>query len=798
MRFSIVMINYNGEKTVKRAVQSMLDQDYPDVEIICVDDASTDSGIDYLKECSEKHSNVRLVRHEVNKGRNSGRISGMKAATGDYILFLDSDDELCPNLCSTLAKVLEKKQYDIVGFGTEIVFEGVFSDESKRANEELLMLPEGEILGDDIIDSYFNTGSINFTVWNKCYSRELIAKVLGVIKDEVLNLSEDYYLSFIVSHYATSYFGISDKLIKYSFGNGISTAKKMTFEKILSNAVFLKAAYDSCRLFVDETGLGKNEIAHADSGERDCIGGLFIKMRYLSAEEKEKAFAFIRKTFGDNKVIASLATAFWDDVEYVMSLVDFEKAFPRKEGDLRTIGLYYHRLYNGGTEKLITQMAEYLVGAGYKVVVITDAPVNELDYPLPTGAVRVSLNEKYPVENGKGYYARCEKIVACIKEHGIDAVVNNAYASDYAPWDLLAVKSTGAAFIPYCHSVFMAGQIDGWPGIIRKTAPYRFADGIITLSDVDRLFWSTVNPRVHQVINPVRHISKPGGNKERAHNVIWIGRLDDDNKNPYDALHIFQRVLQLVPDAKLFMCGHAPEERLKDMKEVSVLFGIDKNVEFVGYTTEPEKYYEKSEIMLMTSNYEGFPLVVTESFSYGIPVVMYDLPYLTLTKNSEAVVGVSYKDIDTAAEMIVRIMTDEKLKDTMSLKAVEEAQTFKNVDIGKMWTAVFDSIAANEKTVSDTEISHAMMEFVSTVKLAFKETSFKIDVQEKKIKQCYDIMENSYKEYCETLKQVEALQKEVDNFKYGGTGGFLVRKIRGFIWLVKNKGFKYAVSRIFK
>lgn len=798
MKFSIVMINYNGEKTVKRAVQSMLDQDYPDVEIICVDDASTDSGIDYLKECAEKHSNVRLVRHEVNKGRNSGRISGMKAATGDYVLFLDSDDELCPDLCSTVAKVLKKKRYDIVGFGTETVYEGVFSDEAKKANEDYLALPEGEIVGDGIIDSYFNTGSINFTVWNKCYSRELISKVLCVIKDGVINLSEDYYFNFIVSHYAASYFGISDKLIKYSFGEGISTARKLSFEKILANVDSLMAAYGNCRLFTEETGLGKNELSHVDRGERECIGGLFIKMRFFSPEGREKAFDLIRESFGDLKIISSLAATFLGNADYAMSIVDLGKKYPRREGSFRTIGLYYHRLYNGGTEKLITQMAEYLVGAGYKVVVITDAPVNELDYPLPEGVSRVALNEEYPVKTGNNYHVRCEKIVSCIREHGIDAVVNNAYASDYAPWDMLAVKSTGAAFIPYCHSVFMAGQIDGWPGILSKVVPYRYADGIIVLSDADRLFWSTVNPKIYQVINPVGGISKPDRKNERAHNVIWMGRLDDGNKNPYDALHIFQRVAHFVPDAKLFMCGHAPEEQLKDMKEVSALFGIENNVEFVGYTTEPEKYYENSEIMLMTSNFEGFPLVVTESFSYGIPVVMYDLPYLTLTKRSEAAIGVAYKDFDSAADMLVKIMTDGELKDRMSVKAIEEAEMFKKVDIGKMWTSVFDSIASDTESPSRENITPAMKEFIATVDLAFRETASRIDAQANQIKQCYDIMDNSYKEYCETLKRMEALQKEVDSFKYGGTGGFLVRKIRGFRWLVKNKGFKYAVSRIFK
>jgi glycosyltransferase involved in cell wall biosynthesis len=100
---SIVIPVYNREHEIGRAIESCLNQSYEDLQVIVVDDCSTDSTVEVIR--SYKDSRVVLVSHSINRGQWPATNSGVERASGDWVLFLDSDDELSPRGLST---VIEK------------------------------------------------------------------------------------------------------------------------------------------------------------------------------------------------------------------------------------------------------------------------------------------------------------------------------------------------------------------------------------------------------------------------------------------------------------------------------------------------------------------------------------------------------------------------------------------------------------------------------------------------------------------------------------------------------------------
>ena len=94
MKVSIIIPVYNAERTLERCIGSVLRQTYPDVEAVLVDDASTDRSRDMLYLYRKDNPCIRIVEHERNQGSMLARYNGCMAATGEYILFLDADDEL--------------------------------------------------------------------------------------------------------------------------------------------------------------------------------------------------------------------------------------------------------------------------------------------------------------------------------------------------------------------------------------------------------------------------------------------------------------------------------------------------------------------------------------------------------------------------------------------------------------------------------------------------------------------------------------------------------------------------------
>jgi len=98
--FSIVIPMYNREKFIARAIDSCLRQDFEDFEIVVVDDGSTDKSVDVVKGYIDLR--IRLICHDDNRGVGPARNSGIDIATGEWVLCLDSDDELLPGALSTI------------------------------------------------------------------------------------------------------------------------------------------------------------------------------------------------------------------------------------------------------------------------------------------------------------------------------------------------------------------------------------------------------------------------------------------------------------------------------------------------------------------------------------------------------------------------------------------------------------------------------------------------------------------------------------------------------------------------
>lgn len=118
-KFTIVVPVYNVEKYLPKCLDSLVNQTYTDIEIICVNDGSTDSSLQIMEEYAQKDNRIKIINQE-NQGVSVARNVGIDNATGDYILFLDSDDWLELEACETIVKNLDKN-VDILFFGYKFI-----------------------------------------------------------------------------------------------------------------------------------------------------------------------------------------------------------------------------------------------------------------------------------------------------------------------------------------------------------------------------------------------------------------------------------------------------------------------------------------------------------------------------------------------------------------------------------------------------------------------------------------------------------------------------------------------------
>ena len=107
-KVSILTAVYNDEKHIRKCLDSLISQTLKDIQIICIDDCSTDSTPDILKEYSEKDSRITIIRQEENQGQAIARNAGLAIAEGKYITMLDSDDWFSPVSLEKAYDALEK------------------------------------------------------------------------------------------------------------------------------------------------------------------------------------------------------------------------------------------------------------------------------------------------------------------------------------------------------------------------------------------------------------------------------------------------------------------------------------------------------------------------------------------------------------------------------------------------------------------------------------------------------------------------------------------------------------------
>ena len=205
-KISIIVPIYNVEKYLRDCIESIINQTYTNIEIILVNDGSTDSSLEICKEYAEKNDKIKIVNKK-NGGLSDARNYGLEHATGKYIMFVDSDDYLALNSCEVLYNAIKDTEFEFVTANFAFTdSEGIpwkrpmFSD--KFQNTPL-----------DIEDYKKSFYLVNSAVWNKIFKKEFLDN--NHLKFEVGLLAEDavfttlaflkakktYYIKDIVYYY---------------------------------------------------------------------------------------------------------------------------------------------------------------------------------------------------------------------------------------------------------------------------------------------------------------------------------------------------------------------------------------------------------------------------------------------------------------------------------------------------------------------------------------------------------------------------------------------------------------------
>ena len=243
-KVSIIVPVYNVQEYLDRCINSLKNQSLTDIEIILVDDSSTDSSLEICKKASDEDLRIKVI-HKVNEGAGLARNEALKTATGEYIGFLDSDDYVEADMFKTLYEKAIKYNSDLVMSGVLFVDGNMFKESGEcvrktyfdkdthfETEEELKELKMG-IVGATPQDD--DDSKYGMSIWKNLFKNEIIKKNNIIFESEREILSEDAIFMIDYISCIDKATGINEAFYNYCRNeDSISKSyKKDRFEKSL-------------------------------------------------------------------------------------------------------------------------------------------------------------------------------------------------------------------------------------------------------------------------------------------------------------------------------------------------------------------------------------------------------------------------------------------------------------------------------------------------------------------------------------------------------------------------------------
>ncbi|MBQ8618171.1 MAG: glycosyltransferase [Clostridia bacterium] len=698
---SVIIACYNVEKYVEEAVRSVMNQTLRNVEIICVDDCSTDGTAVVLERLAVEDKRIRIVRHESNQGLFAVRVHGTQAAHGEYITFLDGDDYLAPEACKEAYELAKNKHVDIVQFGPRL-FETEHTSAEQILSLNTIMKPCEERLSSDVgalVSACYVDRKFSWNLCTKLIRAEVLRNAFQFFNGERIVMAEDMLGAFMVMVFAKGYAGLNKPYYNYRQGTGVTAISKyIPVERV---RVFAEEyqVYDLLNKWLEKLNVKQKHAKALQFVKRtvyqDMANAFINRINY---SDYPKAAEMLKAYWPVEEMAVALSTHLyqennWKKKASMISAIKRSGMMQTKQQAVRTIGTFYFRMYNGGIERVISKLAPIWQSNGWRVVVFTEE-INELDYELPENVIRVVIPRI--VENKFSCIEKRTKAwIDAIQKYEIDAMVYHGWLLKELMGDQIAIKSTGIPMVMHTHGLFSIGL--GEPGMsyqyqaATQKDGYALCDVIVNLGEVDQAWWCALGYRSVLTVNPSTYdIDQIKPASLKGNNVLWVGRISEQ-KQIYEAFRIMRLVHRQVPDAKLQIVGSAEaEETMKQVRDYLIAHEMNGYVSLEGYQADVKPYYENAALILWTAGFEGAPMGMVEAKAYGLPIVCYELANVDMTRKAKGMRVVRQKDSADAAKHVVALLQDESLRIQMGKESRESVEEMYDIDLGEYWKRILE------------------------------------------------------------------------------------------------------------
>ena len=269
---SIIVPVYNVERYLRDCLDSLVNQTLHEIEIIAVNDGSTDTSLDIMEEYAGIDGRIHVI-HQKNQGTAIARQVGFQASQGRYVVFVDPDDWIEPDTCSKLLERITETGDDIILHAMVAEPDGEepvdrIQEINNYFNQEIPKIESSpKMLQACFVDRLFN--------WSMCmriFSREVLVQAFEHLPQKRCIFGEDMISTFYILSYSRSISYFHEPLYHYRIGTGVSTKKSLSREDVAQSL--------QCFLYLNDC----REFARKHYKDSSQVNGVLDKIETLLAD----------------------------------------------------------------------------------------------------------------------------------------------------------------------------------------------------------------------------------------------------------------------------------------------------------------------------------------------------------------------------------------------------------------------------------------------------------------------------------------------------------------------------------
>ncbi|MBU2552539.1 MAG: glycosyltransferase [Proteobacteria bacterium] len=690
---TVIIPTYNRAHLVDRAIQSVLGQTFRDFELIIVDDASTDRTSEAIQPFL-RDARLRYLRLKSNQGGSAARNTGLAEANGQYIAFLDSDDEWLPEKLDIQVQAF-RRAAPAVG----LVYTGF--RKTNRPDRSDALRSRGDVSRSILVQNFVGTTS------TPLIKADLLAKTGGF--DRSLPSCQDWDLWIRLAGLVEFEYVDQVLVLSHYQGDSISANRAATIEGHLG----IEAKY-------------RQEIASLNAGQRSGHYLYMGKVFWWKRDLARSLGRFFRSAAASPRTLPRVVSFLAGrSAHKVLRTLGIRKtgqggpppgvSSPRTPAGSRIrVLLLLEHMRVGGAERSVADLVEGLAARDVEVAVCLYRDMGPFaDELIEAGHPVIYLaKDRFSRRLGGARKVLCFPLVGIesllfifrlarlIRKHRIRIV--HAHMFSAGLWGLPAAR-----LVPECRVILSLHTVFGAVGTAKRRRLNRFLlprfDRLVAVTgevaaSLDQAY--RVNPRRLSVIpNGLPEAVFTGGQRGllpsgrtgpdvRPPLAITVGRLI-----PVKRHDLFIRAVALcaedIPNLTAWIVGEGPER--KKLERLIQEYELEGRVSLLGQRNDVPALFTKADLALNTSEREGLPVSLLEAMAAGLPVVATDVSgNRELVRDGETGLLVPAGDSRALARAMLRLLRDPDLAERLGRTGYHQVlETYSMKRVGKMWADLY-------------------------------------------------------------------------------------------------------------